>query len=93
MKNWRVVLATVLILGLAAAPPAGQVSAEEGGDSKAETPHTGDHPHTHKGMKKNAKGESNTKKADAAAKDETGEPQPDGHGVHGSSFDDIEGSH
>ena len=93
MRNWRVVLATALIMGLAAAPLAGQVYAEEAGDSSAETPHTTDHPHAHKGMKKKAKIESESKKADAAAKEGTGEPQPDSHGVHGSSFDDIEGSH
>ena len=93
MRNWRVVLVTALILGLAAAPLAGQVYAEEAGDSSAETPHTSDHPHAHKGMKKKAKIESESKKAGAAAEDETGEHQPDSHGVHGSSFDYIEGSH
>jgi hypothetical protein len=93
MRNWRVVLVTALILGLAAAPLAGQVYAEEAGDSSPETPHTSDHPHAHKGMKKKAKIKSETKKADTAAEEGTSEPQSDSHGVHGSSFDDIEGSH
>jgi len=93
MRNWRVVLAMALILGLAAAPLAGQVYAEEAGESKSGTPHVGDHPHAHKGTKKDTQAKSETKKANATAEEGTGEHQPDSHGVHGSSFDDIEGSH
>jgi hypothetical protein len=93
MNNWRGIVATALILGLAATPLAGQVSAEEAGESKPETPHAGDHTHVHKGMKKETKAKSETKKTDSAAKEGTSESPPDSHGVHGSSFDDIEGSH
>jgi hypothetical protein len=44
-------------------------------------------------MKKETKAKGETKKANATAEEGTGEHQPDNHGVHGSSFDDIEGSH
>jgi len=91
MRNWRGVVTMALVLGLATAPLARQVEAEEAGTSSPETPPAGDH--THKHTKKETKAKSETKKTDSAAKEGTGEPHPDSHGVHGSSFDDIEGSH
>ena len=93
MRNWRIVLATALILGLTALPFTGRAQTEEAGEGGQETHHTGDHPHTHKGTKKAAKTNSETKKTDSSAKEETSEQPHDSQGVHGSSLDDIEGSH
>ena len=92
MRNWRIVLATVLILGLTALPFTGRAQAEEAGEGNQETHHTGDHPHTQKSMKKAAKTDSETKKTESPAEGEASE-QHDRHDVHGRSLDDIEGSH
>ena len=91
MRNWKVVVTAALILGLAAAPLAVQIHAEEAGESNP--PPNGDHPHAHKGTKKETKAKSETKKVNSTAEEGAGEQPSDSHGVHGSSFDDIEGSH
>jgi hypothetical protein len=93
MRNWRIVLATALILGLTALPFTGRAQTEEAGEGGQEMHHTEDHPHTQKSMKKAAKTNSETKKTDSSAKEETNKQQHDSHGVQGSSLDDIEGSH
>lgn len=93
MRNWRIVLATALILGLAALPFTGRAYAEEAGEGSQEMHHTGDHPHAQKGMKKEAKTKSETKKTDSPAEGETSAQHHDSHDVPGSSLDDIEGSH
>ena len=93
MRNWRIVTATVVILGLAAFPFAGRAQAEEAGEGNQETHQAGDHPHAHKSTKKAAKTNSETKKTDSPAEGRTSEQPRDGHDVHGSSLDDLEGSH
>ena len=93
MRNWRIVLATALILGLTTFPFIGRAQAEEAGEGNQEMHHTGDHSHAHKGMKKAAKTSSETKKTESSAKEETSKQQHDSHGVQGSSLDDVEGSH
>jgi len=93
MRNWRIVTATVVILGLAAFPFAGRAHAEEAGEGNQEMHQAGDHPHAHKSTKKAAKTNSETKKTDSPAEGQASEPPHNGHDVHGSSLDDLEGSH
>ena len=93
MRNWRIVTAAAVILGLATFPFTGWAQAEEAGEGNQEMHQAGDHPHAHKSTKKAAKTNSETKKTDSSAKEETSKQQHDSHGVQGSSLDDIEGSH
>ena len=91
MRSWKVIVTAALILGLTTAPLAVQVHAEESGESNP--PSSGDHTHAHKGTKKETQAKSETKKVNSAAEEGSSKQPSDSHGVHGSSFDDIEGSH
>jgi hypothetical protein len=93
MRNWRIVTAAAVILGLATFPFTGRAQAEEAGEGNQETHQAGDHPHAHKSTKKAAKTNSETKKTDSPAEGQASEQPHNGHAGHGSSLDDLEGSH
>ena len=93
MRNWLIVTAVAVILGLATFPFTGWAHAEEVGEGNQETHQAGDHPPAHKNVKKATKASGETKKPDPPAAAETNEQPHDGQGVHGSSLDDLEGSH
>ena len=94
MRNWRMFLATVLILGLVTSRFVVRAHSEEQGEGDHKAHHSSHSTQAHKGMQKEATTASGAKKADTAVEEGAGEPHHDGHDTQGGSLDDLEeGSH
>ena len=94
MRNWKMLLAAALILGLVTSRLVVRAHGEEQGEGDHKAHHSSHGTQAHKGMQKEATTASGAKKADTAAEEGAGEPHPDGHDTQGSSLDDLEeGSH
>jgi hypothetical protein len=94
MRNWRMILATALILGSVTSPLVVRAHGEEQGEGDHKAHHSAHGTQAHKGMKKEAKTENEAKKTNTAAEEGAGEPHHDGHDMQGSSLGDLEeGSH
>ncbi len=94
MRNWRMVLATALILGLVALPLAVRADGEEQGEGDHKAHHAAHSTHAHEGMKKEVKAKGGAQKTDTAAQGEAVADHHDGHGMYEGSLGDMEeGSH
>jgi hypothetical protein len=94
MRNWRLVLATALILGLVTLPLTVRADDEEPGQGDHKAHHAAPGTHTQGGMKKEVKAKGGAKKTDTAAEEGAAADHHDGHDLHEGSLGDLEeGSH
>ncbi len=94
MRNWRIVLATGLILGLVTLPLAVRADDEEPGQGDHKAHHAAHGTPTHGDMKKEVKAKGEAKKTDTAAEGESATGHHGSHDMHEGSLGDLEeGSH